>query len=87
MFEHYVPKEAIIEEMNEAGYQLQEDLDCLPEQSFTKFSLQEWDMHVVRETTIIELAEKGGGFEPSPSGDISRNTPANSQFFRLMMAL
>lgn len=39
MFGHYVPKEAIIREMNEAGYQLQEDLDFLPEQSFTIFSL------------------------------------------------
>ena len=39
MFGHYVPKEAIIREMNEVGYQLQEDLDFLPEQSFTIFSL------------------------------------------------
>ena len=39
MFGHYVPKEAIIKEMNEAGYQFQEDLDFLPEQSFTIFSL------------------------------------------------
>jgi arsenite methyltransferase len=39
MFGHYVPKEVIIKEMNEAGYRLQEDLDFLPEQSFTVFSL------------------------------------------------
>ena len=39
MFGHYVPKETIIKEMNEAGYQLQEDQDFLPEQSFTIFSL------------------------------------------------
>jgi hypothetical protein len=36
---HYVPKETIVKELNEAGYQLQEDLDFLPEQSFTIFSL------------------------------------------------
>jgi len=40
MFGHYVPKESIVEEMNEAGYRLKEDLDFLPEQSFTIFSLQ-----------------------------------------------
>lgn len=39
IFGHYVPKETIVKEMNEAGYQLQEDLDFLPEQSFTIFSL------------------------------------------------
>jgi ubiquinone/menaquinone biosynthesis C-methylase UbiE len=39
MFGHYVSKEIIVKEMNEAGYRLQEDLDFLPEQSFTIFSL------------------------------------------------
>jgi len=39
MFGHYVPKETIIKEMNDVGYQLQEDLNFLPEQSFTIFSL------------------------------------------------
>jgi len=38
-FGHYVPKEIIIDEMKEAGYQLENDLDFLPEQSFTIFSL------------------------------------------------
>jgi arsenite methyltransferase len=38
-FGHYVPKEIIIGEMKEAGYQLKEDLDFLLEQSFTIFSL------------------------------------------------
>jgi arsenite methyltransferase len=38
MFGHYVPKETIIKEMEEAGYQLEKDLDFLPEQSFTIFS-------------------------------------------------
>jgi arsenite methyltransferase len=38
MFGHCVPKETIIKEMEEAGYQLEKDLDFLPEQSFTMFS-------------------------------------------------
>ncbi len=38
MFGHYVPKETIIEEMERAGYRLQQDLDFLPEQSFTIYS-------------------------------------------------
>ena len=37
LFGHYVPKERIIKEMKEAGFQLKEDLDFLPEQSFTVF--------------------------------------------------
>jgi arsenite methyltransferase len=41
MLGHYVPKEAIVKEMSKAGYQLQEDLDFLPEQSFTIFSWHE----------------------------------------------
>jgi ubiquinone/menaquinone biosynthesis C-methylase UbiE len=41
MFGHYVPREIIIEEMNESGYRLDKDLDFLPEQSFTIFSLKE----------------------------------------------
>ena len=43
MFGHYVPQEIIIKEMNEAGYRLKEDLDFLPEQSFTIFSLHKQD--------------------------------------------
>jgi ubiquinone/menaquinone biosynthesis C-methylase UbiE len=38
-FGHYVPKEVIIEEMKDAGYRLEKDLDFLPEQSSTVFSL------------------------------------------------
>jgi ubiquinone/menaquinone biosynthesis C-methylase UbiE len=38
LFGHYVPKERIIKEMEEAGYQLEKDLDFLPEQSFMIFS-------------------------------------------------
>jgi arsenite methyltransferase len=34
---HFVPKELIVAEMNKAGYQLKEDFDFLPEQSFTIF--------------------------------------------------
>jgi arsenite methyltransferase len=37
LFGHYVPKEKIIKEMEQAGYQLEKDLDFLPEQSFTVF--------------------------------------------------
>jgi ubiquinone/menaquinone biosynthesis C-methylase UbiE len=40
-FGHYVPKEIIIDEMKEAGYRLEKDLDFLPEQSFMIFSLHE----------------------------------------------
>ena len=40
MFGHYVPRGIIVDEMKEAGYQLREDLDFLPEQSFTIFSLK-----------------------------------------------
>jgi arsenite methyltransferase len=40
MFGHYVPKEVIMKEMSEAGFELQEDLDFLPEQSFMVFSLR-----------------------------------------------
>jgi arsenite methyltransferase len=39
MFGHCVPKETIVKEMTEVGYQLQEDLNFLPEQSFTIFAL------------------------------------------------
>lgn len=38
MFGHYVPKEIILKEMDEAGYRLQKNFDFLPEQSFTIFS-------------------------------------------------
>jgi arsenite methyltransferase len=37
LFGHYVPKEKIIKEMEQAGYQLEKDLDFLPEQYFTVF--------------------------------------------------
>ena len=40
-FGHYVPKENLKAEMKEAGYQLEKDLDFLPEQSFMIFSLAE----------------------------------------------
>jgi len=39
IFGHYVPKQIIVEEMNEAGYRLKEDFNFLPEQSFTIFSV------------------------------------------------
>ncbi|MEM3623637.1 MAG: class I SAM-dependent methyltransferase [Candidatus Bathyarchaeia archaeon] len=38
-FGHYVPKEIIMAEMEEAGYKLMNDLDFLLEQSFMIFSL------------------------------------------------
>jgi len=38
MFEHYVPRETIIEEMKEAGYRVKQEFGFLPEQSFTIFS-------------------------------------------------
>lgn len=38
-FGHYVPKETIMAEMEEAGYKLIKNLDFLPEQSFMIFSL------------------------------------------------
>ncbi len=37
---HYVPKEKIIKEMEEAEYQLEKDLAFLPEQSFTIFRVK-----------------------------------------------
>jgi len=40
IFRHYVPQETIVKEMDEAGYQLKENFDFLPEQSFTIFSLK-----------------------------------------------
>jgi arsenite methyltransferase len=40
LFGHYVPKEKIIKEMTQAGFQLEKDLDFLPEQSFTIFSIK-----------------------------------------------
>jgi len=35
MFGHYVPKEVIVQEMEEAGYVLEKEFDFLPEQHFT----------------------------------------------------
>jgi ubiquinone/menaquinone biosynthesis C-methylase UbiE len=40
LFGHYVPKERIIKDMTQAGFQLEKDLDFLPEQSFTIFSIK-----------------------------------------------
>ena len=40
IFRHYVPRETIVKEMDEAGYQLKENFDFLPEQSFTVFFLK-----------------------------------------------
>jgi len=37
---HYVPKEKIVREMKEAGFQTEKDIDFLPEQSFTIYSIQ-----------------------------------------------
>jgi len=38
LFGHYVPKETLIQEMEEAGYKLEKALDFLPEQHFTIYS-------------------------------------------------
>ncbi|MBT0159955.1 hypothetical protein G4O51_08215 [Candidatus Bathyarchaeota archaeon A05DMB-2] len=40
IFGHYVPKEKIIKEMEEAGYQLEKDWAFLPKQSFTMFHVK-----------------------------------------------
>lgn len=40
---HYVPKEKIIEEMNEAGYKEEKSYDYLPEQSFTIYAKKKSD--------------------------------------------
>jgi len=40
VFGHYVPKEIIKREMEEAGYRLEEEFDFLPEQHFTIYSKQ-----------------------------------------------
>jgi ubiquinone/menaquinone biosynthesis C-methylase UbiE len=40
LFGHYVPRETIVKEMNEAGYRLKKEFDFLPKQSFTIFSLK-----------------------------------------------
>ncbi|MCK4405967.1 MAG: class I SAM-dependent methyltransferase [Hadesarchaea archaeon] len=40
IFGHYIPREIIVEEMNEAGYRLEKDFDFLPNQSFAIFSLK-----------------------------------------------
>lgn len=40
IFGHYVSREIIVEEMNEAGYQLKQSYDFLPKQSFAIFSLK-----------------------------------------------
>lgn len=37
LFRHYIPQETILKEMYEAGYQIQEAFDFLPDQSFTIF--------------------------------------------------
>jgi len=38
IFGHYVPKEIIIQEMEEAGYSLEKEFNFLPEQHFTIYS-------------------------------------------------
>jgi hypothetical protein len=38
VFGHFVPKDVLLGEMKQAGYILDEDLDFLPEQSFTIYS-------------------------------------------------
>ena len=38
IFGHYVPKETIVSEMKQTGYQLEKDYDFLPNQSFAVFS-------------------------------------------------
>jgi len=40
IFGHYVIKEIIVKEMEEAGYRLEKDFDFLPKQSFTIYSLE-----------------------------------------------
>ena len=40
IFGHYVKREVIMDEMEKAGYTLDEKFDFLPEQSFTVFSIQ-----------------------------------------------
>jgi len=40
MFGHHVLKEEIVKEMEDAGYQLKNDFDFLPKQSFTVFYLK-----------------------------------------------
>jgi arsenite methyltransferase len=40
MFGHFVPEEVIVAEMNKVGYQLKENFDFLPEQSFAIFSIR-----------------------------------------------
>lgn len=40
IFGHYVPREIIVEEMNQAGYQLKQSFDFLSKQSFAIFSLK-----------------------------------------------
>ena len=40
MFAHYVSKETIMQEMNEAGYILEKEFDFLPEQHFTIYLKQ-----------------------------------------------
>jgi arsenite methyltransferase len=39
IFEHRVTRETVVKEMSKAGYILAEDIDFLPDQSFTIFSL------------------------------------------------
>lgn len=40
IFGHYIPKEVIVQEMEEAGYVLENEFDFLPEQHFTIYSKQ-----------------------------------------------
>jgi ubiquinone/menaquinone biosynthesis C-methylase UbiE len=54
MFGHFIPKEVIVAEMHKAGYQLKENFDFLPEQSFAIFSMHNED----------NRKSAGVGFEP-----------------------
>ena len=47
MFGHDVPKEVIKQEMEEAGYLLEKELDFLPEQHFTIYSKQSEGIHAL----------------------------------------
>ena len=38
IFRHYIPKETIIQEMEEAGYLVEKEFDFLPEQHFTIYT-------------------------------------------------
>jgi ubiquinone/menaquinone biosynthesis C-methylase UbiE len=45
MFGHYLPKETIMQEMEEAGYTVEKEFDFLPEQHFTIYSKESEVVH------------------------------------------